>query len=149
MTTQVILHRLQDNFCRHRSQRLIFKNPPQRWVFKDYLSQHSDLHQQENRFLGRHMTMQVILHRLEDDLRQHRSQREIFNNPSLQGGHGSDVEVTALGRSWRLHKLYLCQSAYFSSMFSGRWGDGAKDKINIVIGKQSRSRFLIRYQGRT
>jgi len=51
----------------------------------------------------------------------------------FMSGTDSDVTVTALGRSWHLHKLYLCQSAYFSSMFSGRWKDGGLDKVNIPV----------------
>jgi len=51
----------------------------------------------------------------------------------FQAGRDSDVTLLALGRSWHLHKLYLSQSAYFSSMFSGRWSDGCKDSITITI----------------
>jgi len=51
----------------------------------------------------------------------------------FQEGRDSDVTVVALGRSWNLHKLYLCQSAYFSSMFSGRWSDSCKKEVNIQI----------------
>jgi len=51
----------------------------------------------------------------------------------FQAGRDSDVTLVALGRSWNLHKLYLSQSPYFSSMFSGRWSDGCKDTINIDI----------------
>ncbi|XP_023346472.1 germ cell-less protein-like 1 isoform X2 [Eurytemora carolleeae] len=56
----------------------------------------------------------------------------IFDN-LFQDGKDSDVTLTALGTSWKLHKLYLCQSAYFASMFSGRWTDGSKETINIQI----------------
>jgi len=48
-------------------------------------------------------------------------------------GKDSDITVVALGRSWHLHKLYLCQSAYFASMFSGRWSDSMKKEVNIQI----------------
>jgi len=51
----------------------------------------------------------------------------------FQAGRDSDVILVALGRSWHLHKLYLGQSAYFSSMFSGRWSDGSKDTVTITI----------------
>jgi len=51
----------------------------------------------------------------------------------FQAGRDSDVTVVALGRSWHLHRLYLCQSAYFSSMFSGRWSDSCKKEVNIKI----------------
>lgn len=56
----------------------------------------------------------------------------IFDN-LFQEGKDSDVTLNALGSSWKLHKLYLCQSAYFESMFSGRWSDSKKDTIDIVI----------------
>jgi len=51
----------------------------------------------------------------------------------FQAGRDSDITLLALGRSWNLHKLYLGQSAYFSSMFSGRWSDGVKDSVTITI----------------
>jgi len=56
----------------------------------------------------------------------------IFDN-LFQDGRDSDICIRALGTSWRLHKLYLCQSAYFSSLFSGRWKDGSKDCVDIQI----------------
>ena len=53
------LRRLQANaqpsYVDPRSEcrlKLIFKNPPPRWVFKDYFRRHSDLCQRENWFLG-------------------------------------------------------------------------------------------------
>lgn len=51
----------------------------------------------------------------------------------FKAGRDSDITVVILGRSWHLHKLYLCQSAYFSSMFSGRWSDSGKKEVNIKI----------------
>lgn len=45
----------------------------------------------------------------------------------------SDVTVKALGREWKLHKLYLCQSGYFKSMFSGSWKESNEAVINIDI----------------
>ncbi|XP_055699038.1 protein germ cell-less [Phlebotomus papatasi] len=47
--------------------------------------------------------------------------------------HKSDVAVRCLGRTWHLHKVYLCQSAYFSSMFGGSWKESDRDFINIEI----------------
>ena len=41
--------------------------------------------------------------------------------------------VKALGKSWKLHKLYLLQSPYFASLFSGRWADGYKNVVIISI----------------
>lgn len=48
-------------------------------------------------------------------------------------GRNSDVKITALGQEWRLHRIYLCQSDYFSSMFSGSWTESDKKEINMTI----------------
>ena len=41
--------------------------------------------------------------------------------------------VKALGKSWKLHKLYLLQSRYFASLFSGRWAGGYKNVVTRSI----------------
>lgn len=38
-------------------------------------------------------------------------------NTLFVNGENSDICVRALSREWHLHKLYLCQSPYFESMF--------------------------------
>merc|ERR1719369_682899 len=48
-------------------------------------------------------------------------------------GRDSDIIVSALNRDWKLHKLYLCQSPYFSSMFNGNWRESNMDHIDITI----------------
>lgn len=45
----------------------------------------------------------------------------------------SDIAVCALGKVWHLHKVYLCQSAYFASMFNGDWREATENFINIEI----------------
>lgn len=45
----------------------------------------------------------------------------------------SDVSVMALGRVWRLHRIYLCQSEYFRSMFNGSWREREQNFIAIEI----------------
>ena len=50
----------------------------------------------------------------------HTTSQYIYEN-LFQAGKESDVTVVTLGRSWPLHKLYLSQSPYFASLFSGRW----------------------------
>lgn len=45
----------------------------------------------------------------------------------------SDMSVMALGKVWRLHKIYLCQSPYFSSMFNGSWREREQNFITIEI----------------
>ncbi|XP_071536437.1 protein germ cell-less [Panulirus ornatus] len=51
----------------------------------------------------------------------------------FEEGRASDVSVVALGNEWHLHKVYLCQSPYFSSMFSGNWTETNQSQINIEI----------------
>lgn len=48
-------------------------------------------------------------------------------------GEGSDVTIHALGRDWRLHRVYMCQSAYFQSMFNGSWKESNEDLITLEI----------------
>ncbi|XP_014473350.1 PREDICTED: protein germ cell-less [Dinoponera quadriceps] len=46
---------------------------------------------------------------------------------------GSDITVLILGRAWRLHKVYISQSPYFASMFSGSWREANEKIINVEI----------------
>ncbi|KAI0237829.1 Germ cell-less protein-like 1 [Lamellibrachia satsuma] len=46
-------------------------------------------------------------------------------------GEGSDIKLVALGKVWPLHKVYLCQSGYFASMFSGSWKESDLDVIHM------------------
>lgn len=39
----------------------------------------------------------------------------------------------ALGKTWRLHKIYLCQSPYFASMFGGSWRETEDNFVSIEI----------------
>lgn len=48
-------------------------------------------------------------------------------------GKDSDVTVNILDHPWKLHKIYLRQSQYFSSMFSGSWNESDKAEINIEV----------------
>ncbi|XP_036296012.1 germ cell-less protein-like 1 [Pipistrellus kuhlii] len=48
-------------------------------------------------------------------------------------GEGSDVQIRALGAVWNLHRVYLCQSGYFASMFSGAWRESTMDTIELQI----------------
>lgn len=43
----------------------------------------------------------------------------------------SDISVMAQGKIWHLHKVYLCQSPYFYSMFNGSWKESCQDFIHI------------------
>ncbi|XP_061553592.1 germ cell-less protein-like 1 [Phycodurus eques] len=52
-------------------------------------------------------------------------------------GENSDIRICAMGQEWNLHKLYLCQSGYFSSMFSGSWKESNMMEINVEIPDQN------------
>uniref|UniRef100_A0A8B9V3I2 BTB domain-containing protein n=1 Tax=Anas zonorhyncha TaxID=75864 RepID=A0A8B9V3I2_9AVES len=52
-------------------------------------------------------------------------------------GENSDIKICALGEEWNLHKIYLCQSGYFSSMFSGSWRESSMDVIELEIPDQN------------
>ncbi|KYN04449.1 Protein germ cell-less [Cyphomyrmex costatus] len=51
----------------------------------------------------------------------------------FQEEKGSDITVLILGRAWRLHKVYISQSPYFASMFSGSWKESNEKVINVEI----------------
>lgn len=51
----------------------------------------------------------------------------------FQEGKNSDITVCALGKEFYLHKIYLCQSPYFASMFGGSWLEATKNYINIDV----------------
>ncbi|XP_054036862.1 germ cell-less protein-like 1 isoform X1 [Rissa tridactyla] len=52
-------------------------------------------------------------------------------------GENSDIKICALGEEWNLHKIYLCQSGYFSSMFSGSWKESNMNVIELEIPDQN------------
>ncbi|NXJ11757.1 GMCL1 protein, partial [Odontophorus gujanensis] len=52
-------------------------------------------------------------------------------------GENSDIKICALGEEWHLHKVYLRQSGYFSSMFSGSWKESGMDTIELEIPDQN------------
>lgn len=39
----------------------------------------------------------------------------------------------ALDKVWHLHKIYLCQSPYFGSMFNGSWRERQQKFVAIEI----------------
>lgn len=48
-------------------------------------------------------------------------------------GINSDVTISAIGKEWKLHKLYLSQSPYFQCMFSGSWKESSLSQISIEV----------------
>ncbi|EFA01245.1 protein germ cell-less [Tribolium castaneum] len=51
----------------------------------------------------------------------------------FEEGKNSDITVCALGEEFYLHKIYLCQSPYFASMFGGSWLEATKKYIHIDV----------------
>lgn len=49
----------------------------------------------------------------------------------------SDIKICALGEEWSLHKIYLCQSGYFSSVFNGSWKESSMNIIELEIPDQN------------
>lgn len=63
-----------------------------------------------------------ILSQIKPDLirpcrKKMKSTSNYIYNTLFVNGESSDICVRALNREWHLHKLYLCQSPYFDSMF--------------------------------
>ena len=50
-------------------------------------------------------------------------------------GVNSDLSVYALNKEWKLHKIYLCQSPYFETMFrdGSEWKESTKSSIEITV----------------
>ncbi|NWR79995.1 GMCL1 protein, partial [Centropus unirufus] len=66
-----------------------------------------------------------------------KSTSEYIYQTLFLNGENSDVKIRALGEEWNLHKLYLCQSGYFSSMFSGSWKESSMNTIELEIPDQN------------
>uniref|UniRef100_A0A671DL86 BTB domain-containing protein n=1 Tax=Rhinolophus ferrumequinum TaxID=59479 RepID=A0A671DL86_RHIFE len=45
----------------------------------------------------------------------------------------SDIKIRALGKVWCLHKMFLCQSDYFATMFRGSWKESHEDIIDLDV----------------
>ncbi|KAF6090498.1 germ cell-less 2, spermatogenesis associated [Phyllostomus discolor] len=52
-------------------------------------------------------------------------------------GETSDIKIRALGKVWRLHKKFLCQSGYFAMRFGGSWEGSHDDIIELQINDQN------------
>jgi BTB/POZ domain-containing protein 13 len=60
-------------------------------------------------------------------------------------GENSDVVVKALDKEWHLHKIYLCQSPYFDSMFKGcKWKESSQSYIEMAIPDQNITESALR-----
>ncbi|XP_065771015.1 germ cell-less protein-like 2 [Muntiacus reevesi] len=52
-------------------------------------------------------------------------------------GETSDIKIRALGQVWCLHKMFLCQSNYFATMFRDSWKECHNDIIDLEINDQN------------
>nr|XP_054773140.1 germ cell-less protein-like 1 [Lytechinus pictus] len=62
-----------------------------------------------------------------------KSTSKYIYNALFVNGENSDITIHALGKDWPLHKIYLCQSSYFASMFSGSWRESKLTEIDIDV----------------
>ncbi|XP_064328592.1 germ cell-less protein-like 1 [Phalacrocorax carbo] len=76
----------------------------------------------------RSVSLFAFLHR-----KQLKSTSKYIYQTLFVNGENSDVKICALGEEWNLHKIYLCQSGYFSSMFSGAWKESSMNIIELEI----------------
>ncbi|KAA0188906.1 hypothetical protein HAZT_HAZT006273, partial [Hyalella azteca] len=51
----------------------------------------------------------------------------------FKNGENSDVTLVALGKCWHLHRVYLRQSPYFESMFTGNWKESHDSVVSMTI----------------
>uniref|UniRef100_A0A4W4GJ20 BTB domain-containing protein n=1 Tax=Electrophorus electricus TaxID=8005 RepID=A0A4W4GJ20_ELEEL len=73
----------------------------------------------------------------EDSLKKLKSTSKYIYQTLFLNGENSDIRICALGQEWNLHKVYLCQSGYFSSMFSGSWKESNMMVIELKIPDQN------------
>ncbi|XP_011307946.1 protein germ cell-less isoform X1 [Fopius arisanus] len=58
----------------------------------------------------------------------------------FQEEKASDITVFILGKPWRLHKVYISQSPYFASMFSGSWKEAHQKIVHVELADPNISR---------
>ncbi|XP_036031524.1 germ cell-less protein-like 1 [Onychomys torridus] len=58
--------------------------------------------------------------------------RSIYESLFLRGEE-SDVKICAFEEEWCLHRVYLCRSGYFASMFSGAWRETNMTTIEMEM----------------
>jgi hypothetical protein len=64
-----------------------------------------------------------------------KSTTQYVYNTLFLNGENSDLIIKALNKEWHLHKIYLCQSPYFDSMFKNgsKWKESNQKVIEIAI----------------
>uniref|UniRef100_A0A5K3F120 BTB domain-containing protein n=2 Tax=Mesocestoides corti TaxID=53468 RepID=A0A5K3F120_MESCO len=64
-------------------------------------------------------------------------QSSIDDNPSPLKGEGSDITVSALGRDWALHRIYIKQSPFFAAMLEGGWKESESNRIILELSDEN------------
>lgn len=64
-----------------------------------------------------------------------KSTTQYVYNTLFLNGENSDLVIRALNKDWHLHKIYLCQSPYFDSMFKNgsKWKESNQKVVEISI----------------
>ncbi|VDD74931.1 unnamed protein product [Mesocestoides corti] len=52
-------------------------------------------------------------------------------------GEGSDITVSALGRDWALHRIYIKQSPFFAAMLEGGWKESESNRIILELSDEN------------
>ncbi|XP_060043143.1 germ cell-less protein-like 1 isoform X3 [Erinaceus europaeus] len=85
----------------------------------------------------RHLSTASSLMKLPPCRKKLKSTSKYIYQTLFLNGENSDIKICALGEEWSLHKIYLCQSGYFSSMFSGSWKESSMNIIELEIPDQN------------
>ncbi|XP_034341752.1 germ cell-less protein-like 2 [Arvicanthis niloticus] len=91
------------------------------------LAPSSDVHGPQNQGMNLYKILNYI-YRKRAKISSNYAYENLFLN-----GNDSDIKICACGRTWCLHKVFLCQSGYFANMFKGTWRESHNDVIKLVI----------------
>ncbi|XP_028620234.1 germ cell-less protein-like 2 [Grammomys surdaster] len=93
----------------------------------DDLAPSSDIHGPQNQGMNLYKVLNYIYRK-----RARISSNYAYENLFLNG-NDSDIKIRACGRTWCLHKVFLCHSGYFSNVLKGTWRESHNDVIKLVI----------------
>ncbi|XP_021010715.1 germ cell-less protein-like 2 [Mus caroli] len=91
------------------------------------LATSSNVHGPQNQGMYPHQVLNYIYWK-----RVKISSNDAYQNLFLDG-NDSDIKIRALGRTWCLHKVFLCQSGYFAKVLKGTWRESHHGVINLII----------------
>ncbi|XP_052027301.1 germ cell-less protein-like 2 [Apodemus sylvaticus] len=91
------------------------------------LTPSSEVHGPQNRGVNLHQVLNYI-YRKRVKISSNYAYENLFLN-----GKDSDIKILALGRTWYLHKVFLCHSGYFANILKGIWRESHSRVIRLVI----------------